>query len=218
MVEVKTLTSLLENHQSFNYAVIMRRFLRYFDFKVEFQTNKALGVNLIAERDGIKYGVLTMTNPREQGSDKAIAVFKKGLELLGCKQAIIINNENMPSSAGNRLVGDIGGYSIDKEDLQRIASVIDNKDKLEKENKYEELFNTLALMRKEVKEAKKTEEKSPAGEEDIFAAIDAATKTIIPKPLENKEEPKRPQSTTGGSDKLMELRERLKMSLRNPQD
>lgn len=252
MVKVKTLKSLVENFNSFKVEDIAARILESFDFKVSAQPNKAIPVQLIAQRSGISYGVMLLQG-RNGGTKKAVEAFKEGLSLLGCESMIAISIDGMiPSEVANARK-EFKGYDLDSEDLMRIASVLDNKDQLLKENKFTQLFEKLplvplkgevdapaALPGKPAAKAPKDEiddlfnqfrslgepEKKPAApatpavepvKEKVIIAPEAP-KSLVSEEVktEVKEEtPGRPQAATGGSDSLMDLRERLKASLQS---
>lgn len=231
MVKVKTLKSLLENHTSFKSEDIVTRVLEYFDFKVKPQINDAINVNLIAERDGVNYGVLILKGRGgNSGSKKAVEAFKQALGLIGCTSMIAISLDgNIPSdvlSAKNSL----DGYEADQEDLQRIASVFDNLDLLKREGKFEQMLEKLSLVRRSLdkKESPPDKDKKNSDIDDLFAEFATIgkekkneVKTELPKveikPIESKKEEilVKPEVSTGGGKDLLDLRERLKASLKS---
>ena len=228
MVEVKTLKSLLENHTSFKAEDIITRVMTFFDFKVSQQSNQALNVNLIAERDGIKYGVMILKGRGSSGSKKAVEAFKENLQLLGCSSMVAISLDgNIPSdvmSAKNSL----DGYEADQEDLMRIASVFDNLDLLKKEGKFEQMFEKLSLVRRTKKETPPDKDKQKSEIDDLFAEFATIGKEKknevkpeeVKKPVAIERSIKeevivKPEVSTGGGKELLDLRERLKASLKS---
>lgn len=231
MVKVKTLKSLIENFNSFKTEDIATRILESFNFLVTSQPNKALPVNLIAKRNNITYGVMLLQG-RSGGSKKAVEAFKEGLKMLNCDSMIAISIDGMIPTEVMGARKELNGYDLDVEDLQRIASILDNKELLIKENKFDQMYNNLPLvpLKGEI-DVPKVENK--VNEIDaIFAQFNELTapKKEEPKKIETtpsvgvkkedasikekEEESKRPQVSTGGSANLMDLRERLKASLK----
>lgn len=153
MVKVKPYKDILANISQFNPFDVYIRFLEAFDFKVEKQTNSALAVQLIAERDGEKFAVLAVTN-RDQTSDKYMEAFKNGAQLLNCDNSIFLNSEGSLGSSISKLSNFKQKLVADKEDLSRSAEVLDNRNRLEDEGNFEFLFDKLSLARKkeEIKE------------------------------------------------------------------
>lgn len=238
MVQVKTLKSLIENYQSFKVEDIITRILEAFDFKVTPQTNTALPVNLIAQRDDLKYAVL-ITAGRGSVSEKGISSFKEGAKILECNRMIAISMDGPISSSVNTAVNSLKGYALDNEDLQQIARVLDNKTSLEREGKFEVLYEKIPLIKREVKEEAKEEREDEIendeekesnssdsySDDDLLSAFSkAAEKSPEPAPkaaisTAPVSEPKleRPKVATGGSQNLMDLRERLRASLKSRQ-
>lgn len=145
LVKVKTLKSLVENFNSFKLEDIATRVLEAFDFKVSSQSNKALSVNLIAERAGIRYGVMLLQG-RSGGSKKSVEAFKEGAKILECESIIAICIDGMIPSEVSAARKEMNGYDLDVEDLSRIANILDNKEQLVRENKFDQLFNKLPLV------------------------------------------------------------------------
>lgn len=244
MVKVKTLKSLIDNFNSFKVEDIIARLLEAFDFKVQHQNNKALPVNLLAERNNTLYGVMILQG-RSGGSKKAVESFKEGCRLLNCQSMIAISMDSMIPSEVAAARKEMNGYDLDVEDLQRIANILDHKEQLIKENKFDQLFNNLPLV------PLKGEVESPAAIEkpknnndidDLFSQFQTLVEPSKPAaPPEDKKsvapvvkpEPAlappaspiapevetptetRPQVSTGGGKNLTDLRERLKASLKN---
>jgi hypothetical protein len=169
MVWVKPYKDILMNITQFNPLEVYTRFLQSFNFKVERQTNSALGVQLIAERNNIKYAVLAVMpdtqNSRSSVTPKTIQVFKDGAKILGCENAIFISS----SSGGRDVNGDsFFKFTADGEDLHRISEVLDNSKKLEASGNYTELFNKLVFAKDPVfkKESKDLDEDESNDDDD----------------------------------------------------
>ncbi len=253
MVKVKTLKSLIDNYNSFKLEDIIGRILEYFDFKISPQKNKALSVNLIAERDGTRYGVMILQG-RSGGSKKSVEAFKEGAKILECDSMIAISIDGTIPMDVASARKEVNGYDLDVEDLNRIANILDNKEQLIRENKFDQLFNKLPLvpLKGEVEpnpvidvptkkiEAPKVEKKeTPKNEiDDLFAQFQDLVEPVkkeevkevkketskplveeileTPKNPESKEkEEQRPKAATGGDKNLLDLKERLKQSLKN---
>lgn len=172
MVKVKTLKSLIENFNSFKVEDIVTRILESFDFKISTQNNKAIPIPLIAQRAGHTYGIMLLQG-RNSGSKKAVENFKEGLKLLNCDSMIAISIDGTIPSDVTSARKELNGYDLDAEDLQRIASVLDNKEQLIKENKFNQLYDKLPLvpLKGEIDAPvlPKVEDKSPKNEiDDLF--------------------------------------------------
>lgn len=252
MVKVKTFKSLIENFNSFKVEDIVSRLLEAFDFEVQPQTNKAMPVNLIAKRAGTKYAVMILQG-RAGGSKKAVENFKEGMKILDCQSMIAVCIDGMIPSEVAVAKKEVNGYDLDQEDLQRIASILDHKDQLKKEGKFDQLFAKLPLvplkgeieqpaaiagpksMKSDVddlfsqfqtlvepsKPALKTlsEPESPKEKktESVFAPSVEAKNEVEVKPVVKIEEPvleSRPMVATGGGKQLLDLKDRLKASLK----
>jgi hypothetical protein len=162
LVLIKPYKEILDQLYSINTLDVCMRFLRTFDFEVSKQGNPALAVQLIAQRDGKKYAVMCIKQ-RNQTSDKSLESFRQGADILECDNAIIMSNEQLSSgSVLNNLKATFKSViMVDGEDLNRISEVLDNKNLLEEEGNFENLFNKLALAKKD-----KTAENPESADED----------------------------------------------------
>jgi hypothetical protein len=147
MVWVKPLKDILNNINEFNPLEVYTRFLSSFDFTVSRQTNNALSVSLIAERDGKKYAVLCISG-RGQTSEKSLQAFKEGASILGCEGVIAISSDSISSSVSSAFKEFQNKYIADGEDLGRIADVLDNKTRLEEIGYFEKLHSKLVFVKK----------------------------------------------------------------------
>lgn len=203
MTKVEPIKSLLDNLNQYKVEDVSSRILESFGFTTAPQSNSAYVAHMIAERNNTSYGVYIVQTP-DQSSAKAIDALKKGLKFLNCNSVCVMNyGKSMPPSLDS-LVKELGGFAIDLEDMNRIAQVLDNKDKLDQE-KYELLYGELALVPKKEIKIKGSEEvewkdqkaaELPAKKEnfdDLFAELDQIVKKkpelASPKPVE-KEQPK----------------------------
>ena len=203
MTKVEPIKSLLDNLNQYKVEDVSSRILESFDFETAPQTNTAYVASMLAQKNNKTYGVYIVQTP-DQSSPKAIDALKKGLNFLNCESVIIVNyGKSMPPSL-DAFVKDFGGYAVDLEDMNRIAQVLDNKDKLDEE-KYQLLYGELALVpKKEVlkkgaeevqwKDAKGGELSAPKKEskenfDDLFAELDQIVKKkpeLAPAPKEEK--------------------------------
>ena len=220
MTKVEPIKSLLDNLGSFKVEDVASRILESFDFTTEPQGNTAYVANLLAFKNQTKYGVYIIQSP-DQSSPKALDSLKKGLAHLGCDGVIVINFGKSSPPSVDGLVKEMGGYVVDGEDMGRIAQVLDNKAKLEKEGKYDQIYSELALVpKKEIKLKKNEPESAPAQKDakdqsadDIFAELDnllekksPKVETSAPKKVEAKaplKEEKKEDSTLDSFDSLM---------------
>lgn len=164
MVLVKSYRDILLNNKQYNHLDIAKRFLTTFDFNVTPQTNSAFMCNLLAERDGKKYVVLVLTNSSTMGSEKSAVSFKEAMKFFKADSLIAISiDKNIPSPIMN-LVKKENGILVDNEDLMKTAGILDNKESLEENGKFEEMFNNLVLSKKE--EVKDTTEETIEGSDD----------------------------------------------------
>lgn len=189
MTKVSPLKELVDFANQFAYGDIVARFLEEFDYEVEMVEDEALGVNSIAKKNGEQYAVLAVEG-RDQSTDKFVEKFKNGMNLLGCEKVLAITlDSNMPGSIKN-LVSDFrGSLAVDKEDLIQVAMVLDNKENLKKNNRYDDLYSKLIFIKKEK-------------DEDLEEEIEE-------KPLKTK---------TGGAKALMDLRAQLKKEMASMKD
>ena len=148
MVQIKPFKSLFDNWTQFNPDDIIIRLLRYFDYKVEKQNNPAFSINLIAEKNNVKFGVDIIKTQKGNVSDKAMSSVLEHSKLLGCDNVMVFFLEGgmIPSQVTNFLKSN-NGQIFDLEDLMRISSVIDNKGKLEEEGKFEQLYSNISLSK-----------------------------------------------------------------------
>jgi hypothetical protein len=145
MVRVKPYKDILTNISEYNPIAVYTRFLEAFNFKIDRQNNPALGVQLIAERNNVKYAVLAVTN-RTQTNDKNLEAFKDGAKMLDCDSAIVIGMESGLGSVGSKMK-DLVKYTADSDDLNRIADVLDNRDKLEAEGRFDQMYDKLVFAK-----------------------------------------------------------------------
>lgn len=148
MVQVKTFSSLIENNQAFSKEAILKRLLQNFNFVVRPQNNKALNFTMLAERGDQKYSILIAN--RANSTKKSIESFKEGSKMLGYKNLIVASFEGMISADLERSCDETGGYHLDLEDLQKIASILDNKEQLISEGKFDQMYNSISLVEDEV--------------------------------------------------------------------
>lgn len=151
MVDVYPYKSVIENVGQYRFEKVVSKFLKAFDFKVTKQPNEALIAQMIAERDGEKYAVLTISG-RSSGTDKMAKSLKDCLSLLGTQKVMIFGTDSLSSSLSSLFGKD--SIVLDSDDLKQIAKVLDNRSTLEANNQYEELYNKMPLAKK-IKEEKR---------------------------------------------------------------
>ena len=176
MVWVKPYKDILQNIQEYNPIEVYTRFLTSFDFKVKKQENGALSVNLIAERDGIRYAVLCILS-RSQASEKSIMSFKDGAAVLDCDGAIAISSEAISSSVSSQLKSFQSHYIADGEDLMRISETLDNKKKFVNESDFQRLYSKLVFVKRGIHRDKSDDQPSDDG--DLDEEFEALRKKIL---------------------------------------
>jgi hypothetical protein len=168
-VWVKPLASLIEARGQFDPRNIAKRILKEFEFTSEGQDNSALIANLVAERDGARYAVVVVAD-RGDASPKAIANLKSSLDQLKCQKVIGISFDSSVPQSLQSLCNETGGIAVERDELEQLAKLIDNKAKFPKE-KFEERFNQFPLSR--AAQARKAQSgESPASPADVDGLAD----------------------------------------------
>lgn len=160
---VKPFKEIVMNNKQFNHIKIAERFLKRFNFMIEEQRNEAFMCNMLAERDGKKYAILVITNTNTMTSEKAAQSFKEAMTYFKADSAIAICVDRTVSMPISKFVNSVGGIVADNEDLLKIASVLDNRDKVELEE-FEKMMKNLVFSKKE--EPAPVEKKSVSDGED----------------------------------------------------
>lgn len=148
---VKPFKDIIINSKQFSNVKIAERFLKTFNFKTEVQPNDAFMCNMIAERDGKKYAVLVVTNKATMTSAKAAQSFKEAISYFKADAGIVMSIDgNLPGEMTKMITSNAaaGWIGVDQEDLLKMASVLDNRDKIELEE-LEKMMKTLVLTKKE---------------------------------------------------------------------
>jgi hypothetical protein len=154
MARVRPLKEVLLNITQYNPADVFTRVLENFNFAVKKQTNTAHVATMIAEKDGEKYAVMTISQRQQQTSEKNISALREGAKTLGCTGVIILSTESISPSALSTLRQELTVISADGDDLMRIADVLDNRSRLEEEGNFDQLFSKLTLAKSPTKTAK----------------------------------------------------------------
>lgn len=170
MVWVKPMREILNNITEFNPLEVYTRFLSVFDFKVTRQTNNALSVSLIAEKEDVKFAVLCISG-RGQTSEKALQAFKEGANILGCSGAIAIGNETISSSVSGSFKDFEHSFIADGEDLGRIADILDNKTKLIDSGHFERLYSKLVFNKQITAKTESVEDEDSDSFESDFEEL-----------------------------------------------
>jgi hypothetical protein len=167
---VKPFKDIVNNAKQFNHIKIAERFLKSFNFKVEDQKNEAFMCNFIAERDGIKYAGLVITNSSTMSSEKAAQSFKEAQLHFNADSVIAICVDKQISSYISKFVNSVKGIVVDNEDLLKIAAVLDNREKVDLPV-FEKMLSTLVLAKKP-QEKVETKPKSDLDDDDDDIDLD----------------------------------------------
>ncbi len=164
MIETYPILKLIKNLEMFNEVEICKRIVKTFDFNIIDQNNESMEIDFIAERDGVRYGCMVqkfetknrLKKPADI-SEKRMNSFTKELKLLDCSQVILISLDKKQSSEFKKVYSNLGGYILDREDLDKIGQVLENKEQSQKDGTFEALYKSLPLVRQE-KEDKEDDE------------------------------------------------------------
>ena len=138
MVDVKSLGDLIKFSNQFDVKDILKRILREFKIETEEQLNTAYEADLVGYKYDKKYAIKIHQNTSD-GSEKQIAALKKGAEILNCDYILFLGLE-LRNSNVRGLDNKETQFVLDKEDLNQMANIIDNKTVLERENEFAELY------------------------------------------------------------------------------
>ena len=179
MIYVKPLKTVMINMGQFKFTDIARRVLEIFKFNCESQNNPIYVINMIAERDGKRYGVFASASQRggyDSGSSdgltpKKIPVLKDAVEKFNLSGLIVIQNQSLSPGIENAIKKEnLSLKVVELEDLNRIADVFDNRPSINEsisEEEYEKLFSALPLARTVEAEEEEEEEEEFSILEDI---------------------------------------------------
>ena len=145
MVKIKPFRDLVQFHNQFDLEDIIARLLEAFNIKTEIQENKAYVADQIGIKGDDRYAI-KLIKDRNDGSDKIIDALTKGAEKLNCNKILIIGLEFIPPSLQRKESDDF--VVLDKDDLLQIANIFDNKEVLQKEGSYNELYLQYQLSSK----------------------------------------------------------------------
>lgn len=134
MVKVKPLSEVIKNWNSFDFKDIVNRVLSIFGFTTEQQTNPAYLAELIAIKNGKRYAIKLAKENKDIGNSKIIEALKNGAKSLHVDGLFIFSGENV------RVQSDNNYKVIDFDDLMQIGNIVDNKEKLEKEGTFREMY------------------------------------------------------------------------------
>lgn len=195
MVDVKPLKELLINASSFSITAIAIRILKEFDYKILPIENEAMAVDIVAEKDGQKVAIMTISE--KMTKDKRVDAFVEGANLLNCDRAIILGFESIPmrTSTGTIAINGEEGIIVDSEDLLRIAEVMDNKEALKEAGQFDRLYSKLALADQPTEELQAQEDLMESFNELINNSQKKNRKVIV---------------KTGGDGKKLDLKKELK--------
>lgn len=144
----KPLKLVFSNINQFDEKVFVNRFLGIFGFTTSYQNNPALIAKLIAERDGVRYAVVVVSDNNEFSS-KSGQVLGEVMEMLKCEHVIGICLGGR-TNALEQLCGSSGNIFMDEDEMSVACDLIDNEKKFETEAQFSERFNSIPLSRESI--------------------------------------------------------------------
>jgi hypothetical protein len=147
MVKVKPISDLVKFSSQYQFRDIAERILGEFKMKTFHQDEPAFIADLIAEKGNMRYAV-RLINQRGQGNKKEMESLKIGAKKLNCNGVIVMGIENpLPPNATQ--VGstdkEFKWIILETEDLTQIGNILDNKENLEKEGNFKDLYFGIPL-------------------------------------------------------------------------
>lgn len=153
LVAIKKFSYIVDNTGSLPIKDIGERYLKEFGFDVKDQKNDAYQIDLIAERDGIKYGVLLEGNEDPTTKKNKIAsIVSKHLKTLKLDSVIILDVSDRANSRDlESIATELDGYHVDYDNVKHSCEVLDKRDEFESKEEFDEEFADLVLNQKKTK-------------------------------------------------------------------
>jgi hypothetical protein len=163
MIKNYPLDSIVKNYRVFYDEVsgvnripeITDRILNMFDFKTTIRTTRGITIEAIAERDGKKYGVITVVINRRSSddiSDNFMNNIENEKEMLQLDGTIIfVYGESRRLSRGQTDPNDI---VVDIEDMKAISEVFESRKELEEKGFWKRKYKVLKLAKEESEDGK----------------------------------------------------------------
>lgn len=169
MVDTFPLKEVIHNAGLFNLERIVSRIFSHFDFVIPDDLEGGLSINKIAVRDGEKYALVIVEPPKKNRRAMGMGLNTKSqskeiqeeMKILGLEKCIVISFDNLSEPLKK-----LAEYSAGKEELLRIAEVLDKKNELVKRGMFDEFYKTLPLIRKEKTEAPDNKKKNTSDFDD----------------------------------------------------
>jgi hypothetical protein len=136
MILATPFVEILANFQIFNPEKIAERFLNAFDFMLSDKDHNGIEIDKMYEKDGKLYPVITIAPPKKKNSfgssitvpGSYIKMVKKELEMCELEDPIVLIFGKAPANLKS-----LPGHHIDLDDLNEMATILDNKSKLSSE-------------------------------------------------------------------------------------
>lgn len=147
MVKVKPISELVKFSNQYQFRDIAERILGEFKMKTYHQNEPAFIADLIAEKGNMRYAV-RLINQRGQGNKKEMESLKIGAKKLNCNGVIVMGIENPLPPNATSISGsdkDLKWIILETEDLTQIGNILDNKENLEKEGNFKDLYLGIPL-------------------------------------------------------------------------
>lgn len=140
MVKIKPFKDLIQFHNQFDLEDIIARLLDEFKIKTEPQENAAYVADQIGIKGNDRYAIKIIKD-RSDGSDKMIKSLEKGAEKLNCNKILVIGIDFVPPALQRKEAQGEGDFIVlDKDDLIQIANIFDNREVLQAQGSYNELY------------------------------------------------------------------------------
>ena len=130
MIKNYDLTTVLQSADAINdYPAIAMRVLSMYGF-TKSNIDKSGSIELIAERNGKKYGVMIVKAGRQSRDQRKIDFFSEDIAKAGLEEGIYVSfQKDDKNSTFERK----GWAAVDMDDLTRIASIVDDPEKYDQE-------------------------------------------------------------------------------------
>lgn len=172
LVDNSPLKFLIANYQMFDKLPLAQRILGEFGFEILDEKYPSMELDAVVLKDGIRYSLMVIAPSGSRGlrssgvSDKKITNLQKEMSANNTESVIIISFDTISSSV-SKLAQKTGGYAVDKEDLTKIADILDNAEITKANGTFETLYKEIPFVKSEDKSAK-TEDTQVIDEDDDF--------------------------------------------------
>ena len=170
MVETFPLQEIIHSAHLFNLEKIAKRIFTPFNITMPDDLKGGVTINRIVMWNNEKYAlVINKPSPKGRrssmggGDDKSKASqIEDEMKILGIEKLMVISFENIPAPLKS-----LASIAASKDDLLRIADILDRKEELEEKGMYEQFFNTLIFAKAQNTVKKKENKKDSEFDDDM---------------------------------------------------